>query len=228
MKYQTIFSALFFGLSFADAASSGNKVGEPRCDFFDEIKMAGFAELINTNDDDLLYPNSSGYPIIKSGDMTIGEVYTGIAGVPTQLGTSGALVFGEIEIAYKSVCIVTKDQDPIPSSPTCFYEFELAYCVPTPVVSNPDKTNPPNQGRRTLRGIPLNDNKCRNGRFTAHGSGPDNLQITGGSDDFFGAFGQIKTPNPFDFDQADVDPDTGDLETSSIDMIIELCFYDDR
>jgi len=217
MKYQTIFSALFFGLSFADAASSGNKVGEPRCDFFDEIKMAGFAELINTNDDDLLYPNSSGYPIIKSGDMTIGEVYTGIAGVPTQLGTSGALVFGEIEIAYKSVCIVTKDQDPIPSSPTCFYEFELGYCVPifTPLNLIGDRQ-------------PQTEFKCRNGRFTAHGSGPDNLQITGGSDDFFGAFGQIKTPNPFDFDQADVDPDTGDLETSSIDMIIELCFYDDR
>uniref|UniRef100_A0A6S8W0R0 Uncharacterized protein n=2 Tax=Chaetoceros debilis TaxID=122233 RepID=A0A6S8W0R0_9STRA len=219
MKYQIIFSALFFGSSFADAASSGNKVKEPRCEFFDEIKMEGGAELIDTNDDDILYPLSSGYPIIKSGDMTIGELYTGVEGVPTQLGTSGALVFKEIEIAYKSVCIVTKDQDPIPSSPTCFYEFELGYCVPTTLNSNP------NLPGRTLR-QKIEKYKCRNGRFTAHGSGPDNLQITGGSDDFFGAFGQIKTPNPFTFDFADINQQNGDLATSSIDMTIELCFYD--
>jgi len=223
MKYQTIFSALFFGSSFADAASSGNKVKEPRCEFFDEIKMEGFAELINTN--------GLGFPsYITSGDMTIGELYTGVEGVPTQLGTSGALVFKDIEIAYKSVCIVTKDQNPTQvfppidtSSPTCFYEFELGYCVPrfATSVGTPDKVMP--SGGRTLRQI--QKYKCRNGRFTAHGSGPGNLQITGGSDDFFGAFGQIKTPNPFTFDPADIDPVTGDLATSSIDMIIELCFY---
>ena len=124
--------------------------------------------------------------------MTIGEVYTGVDGVPTQSGTSGALVFGEIEIAYKSVCIVTKDQPPLDttaSSPTCFYEFELGYCVPTFATS----VGTPNRPDRTLREIPQNEKyKCRDGGFTAHGSGPGNLQITGGSDDFFGAFGQVR------------------------------------
>ena len=126
-----------------------------------------------------------------SGDMTIGELYTGVDGVPTQLGTSGALVFKDIDIFYKSVCIVTKDQLPIPSSPTCFYEFELGYCVPrfATSVGTPDKEVMPSGGR-TLRQI--QKYKCRNGRFTAHGSGPGNLQITGGSGDFFGAFGQVR------------------------------------
>jgi len=146
--------------------------------------------------------------------MIIGEVYTGVEGegsIPTQFSDNSNIfvspgeVFKDIVISYKSVCIVTKDQDPDPSSnrggPTCFYEFDLRYC--------------PNGGLATA---------CRNGRFTAHGSGPKTLQITGGSDDFFGAFGQIKTPNRFDI--GEINPNTGDLLTSSIDMIIELCFYD--
>jgi len=136
-----------------------------------------------------------------SGDMTIGEGYEGVEGVPTQ-NESGSLVvvFKGIEITFKSVCIVTRDQLPIPSSPTCFYEFQLFYCA--------------------------SDGKCRKGRFTAHGSGPENLSITGGTNDFFGAWGQIKTPNPFTFTFNAIDPVTGDLVTSSIDMIIELCFYE--
>jgi len=32
---------------------------------------------------------------------------------------------------------------------------------------------------------------CRCGGFTAHGSGPDHLEITGGTYDLFGAFGQV-------------------------------------
>ena len=110
--------------------------------------------------------------------MIIGEVYTGVEGegsIPTQFSDNSNIfvspgeVFKDIVISYKSVCIVTKDQDPIPSSPTCFYEFDLRYC--------------PNGGFETA---------CRNGRFTAHGSGPDKLRIAGGSDDFFGAFGQVR------------------------------------
>merc|ERR1711957_288848 len=173
--------------------------------FFDKIKMAGGAELINTN--------GLGFPSITSGDMIIGEVYTGVEGVPIQysdysnISVSPVLnvLFKDIVISYKSVCIVTKDQDPDPSSPTCFYEFDLRYCF---------------NGGFFNGGF---DTVCRNGRFTAHGSGPKNLRITGGSDDFFGAFGQIKTPNPFVI--GDIS-NTGDLVTSSIDMIIELCFYD--
>jgi len=63
---------------------------------------------------------------------------------------------------------------------------------------------------------------CRKGGFTAHGSGPDSIEITGGSNGFFGAFGQINTPTPFDV--GTVQPN-GDLVGSSIDMDIELCFY---
>jgi hypothetical protein len=129
--------------------------------------------------------------------MSIGERYVGVEGVPTQYGLPFYVAIDEIEIAYKSVCIVTEDQT-TPSSPTCWYEFELSFC-------------------------PTGD-KCRQGRFTAHGSGPENLQITGGSVDFFGAFGQIVTPTGFSI--SGVDPATGDLITSSIDMDIELCFYD--
>ena len=110
-----------------------------------------------------------------SGDMTIGELYTGFQ-VMNQFDDEvrPSLIFVGIEIAYKSVCIVTKDQPPLDttaSSPTCFYEFELAYCVLD------EKRN---------------EYLCRDGRFTAHGSGPRNLQITGGSDNFFGAFGQVR------------------------------------
>jgi len=210
LKYQTIFSALFFGSSFADAASNRRTYKYPRCVFFDKIKMAGGAELINTN--------GRGFPDpITSGDMIIGE-YTGVEGegVPTQFNDFSTIsvspvlnvIFEEIVISYKSVCIVTKDQFPMPSPPTCSYEFDLRYC--------------PNGGFEVLpNGF---ETGCRNGRFTAHGSGPDKLRIAGGSDDFFGAFGQIKTPNRFDI--GEINPNTGDLLTSSIDMIIELCFYD--
>merc|ERR1712174_160019 len=64
--------------------------------------------------------------------------------------------------------------------------------------------------------------ECRSGGFTAHGSGPDNLEISGGTYDFFGAFGQIETPT--DFDLGDVGQN-GDLTGSSIEMNIELCYY---
>jgi hypothetical protein len=33
--------------------------------------------------------------------------------------------------------------------------------------------------------------ECRKGGYTAHGSGPENLKITGGSDGFYGGFGQV-------------------------------------
>lgn len=64
---------------------------------------------------------------------------------------------------------------------------------------------------------------CRCGGFTAHGSGPDHLEITGGTYDLFGAFGQIVTPN--DFQTGAINYSTGDLTGSSIDMNIEICYY---
>jgi len=56
MKYQTIFSALFFGSSFADAASDNTQVGNPRCELFDKIKMEGSAEYINTDNNSVNFP----------------------------------------------------------------------------------------------------------------------------------------------------------------------------
>lgn len=62
----------------------------------------------------------------------------------------------------------------------------------------------------------------RVGGFTAHGSGDQNIKITGGTGDLFGAFGQIKTPasgittTPVGF--------TGDV-TFAFDAEIELCYY---
>ena len=60
MKYQTIFSALFFGSSFADAASNNEQVGEPRCVAFDKIKMVGGAEFVDTE---------GSFPSITTGNM---------------------------------------------------------------------------------------------------------------------------------------------------------------
>jgi len=64
---------------------------------------------------------------------------------------------------------------------------------------------------------------CKKGGFTAHGSGPDPIEITGGTKKLFGAFGQIITPTPFDIGM--MSPLTGDLADSSIDMQIEICYY---
>uniref|UniRef100_A0A7S3VB34 C3H1-type domain-containing protein n=1 Tax=Chaetoceros debilis TaxID=122233 RepID=A0A7S3VB34_9STRA len=200
MKFQTVFSFLFVGTSFADAASFGKDFGEPKCVLFDTIKMESKFDTITMEGGvEFVDTDGSGFPLITTGDMSIGEKYTGVEGfgVPTQYGGFNNVVLDGIQITYKSICVITRDQDP-PSSPTCFYEFELGFC-------------------------PRGD-KCRKGRFTAHGSGPRNLQITGGSDDFFGAYGQIGTPTAFAIE--DIDPVTGDILRSSIDMDIELCFYD--
>mmetsp|Transcript_14315 Transcript_14315/g.20843 ORF Transcript_14315/g.20843 Transcript_14315/m.20843 type:complete len:291 (+) Transcript_14315:246-1118(+) len=64
---------------------------------------------------------------------------------------------------------------------------------------------------------------CKKGGFTAHGSGPDPIEITGGTRGLFGAFGQIITPT--DFDIGTMSPLTGDLSDSSIAMQIEICYY---
>jgi len=115
MKFQTVFSFLFVGISFADAGSFGKKkLGEPTCALFDTIRMEGGAEFVNTE---------GLFPSITTGDMSIGERYEGVGGV-TQDG------FESIKITYKSVCIITSDQNPPTdiSSPTCFYEFEMVFC----------------------------------------------------------------------------------------------------
>jgi hypothetical protein len=98
--------------------------------------------------------------------MSIGELYTPVTPIPDQG------IFTDIDFQYKSICVVTKDQTPPSfSSPTCFYEFELQFCK---VDSAGDRYG------------------CREGGFTGHGSGPENLKITGGRDGFFGAFGQVR------------------------------------
>jgi hypothetical protein len=133
--------------------------------------------------------------------MSIGELFTpAVTPIPDQG------IFTDIDFQYKSICVVTKDQTPpsLPSAPTCFYEFELQFCK---VDSAGGKYG------------------CREGGFTAHGSGPENLKITGGRDGFFGAFGQIVTPTSFDI--GTVSPN-GDLIGSSIDMRVKVCYYEDN
>ena len=71
--------------------------------------------------------------------------------------------------------------------------------------------------------IPAIDGCCLGG-FTAHGTGPDALEITGGSDGLFGAFGQLQTSPDIGSQFSAPDPDTGDV-TVSIPFDIELCFY---
>jgi hypothetical protein len=113
--------------------------------------------------------DGSGLPpsFITTGDMSIGELFTPVTPIPDQG------IFTDIDFQYKSICVVTKDQTPPSfSSPTCFYEFELQFCK---VDSAGDRYG------------------CREGGFTAHGSGPENLKITGGRDGFFGAFGQVRS-----------------------------------
>ena len=101
--------------------------------------------------------------------MSIGESYTPESDIPNYD------VFEDIDVKYKSICIVSKDQNPFSgfSSPTCFYEFDMEFC----------------RADSSLRG----GIECRQGGFTGHGSGPDSIQITGGRDGFFGAFGQVRS-----------------------------------
>lgn len=63
----------------------------------------------------------------------------------------------------------------------------------------------------------------RKGGFTAHGTGSQNIKITGGTGDLFGAFGQILTPDS-GIDITSVDPFTGDI-TYNFDAGIEICYY---
>lgn len=67
--------------------------------------------------------------------------------------------------------------------------------------------------RRKLCYIPWRRWDCRKGGWTAHGSGPDPIEVTGGTDDFFGAFGQFETPTNFD------------PVTASFGMKLEMCYY---
>jgi len=66
---------------------------------------------------------------------------------------------------------------------------------------------------------------CRKGGFTAHGSGPDHIEITGGTYDLFGAFGQIITPTPFNQGTYSPVPYPSLVDTS-IEMNIEICYYE--
>lgn len=62
----------------------------------------------------------------------------------------------------------------------------------------------------------------QSGGFTAHGSGDQNIKITGGTGGFFGAFGQIKTPAT----GIAITPLLPSPDVSfAFDADIELCYY---
>jgi len=62
---------------------------------------------------------------------------------------------------------------------------------------------------------------ARSGGFTAHGTGNQDLKITGGTGGLFGAFGQITGTSPINI--SNTDPN-GDI-TYDFDMDIEICYY---
>lgn len=63
----------------------------------------------------------------------------------------------------------------------------------------------------------------RKGGFTAHGTGSQDIKITGGTAGLFGAFGQILTADS-GIVFTDIDYMTGDL-TYTFDMGLEICYY---
>jgi len=185
MKFQ-ILPFVAYALTGVNAARYNTPIlPSPICVTLDPIMMKGDAKYVDTD-------NSYGLP--TTGDLTIGEIYTAVSGVPNQSGG-----IKNISLDFKSVCAVTKDQFPGAfSSPSCQYEFGFKFC------------------RR-------NNRNCREGTFSAHGSGPDKIRITGGADGFFGAFGQITTTQ--DFNTGTVEAN-GDLTGSTVEMKIEICYYD--
>jgi hypothetical protein len=319
MKLSTSFSiallSTFASVSNVLGSTYDPNVPDPVCIKLDNINFKSVnAEFVNTD-------GSPGNQI-TTGDMSIAEQYVGNGNMPVNQPP-----FYGISTGFKSICVTTRDQGlPMvsgysPSSPTCFYEFDLRFCrkwkwiyfpgwyTSTPVLNDEfveSSTNlragarPSYEDSTTIKEtdvtdvfepvikkIPLNEvigvdkivqavievtgNKsfqagptptdadglvdaiqiddvfaqynqkytqilcpqkfcwipfyaeCRKGGYTAHGSGPENLKITGGSYDFYGGFGQIVTPTPFSI--GGVDPFTLDIQDTSIDMELELCYY---
>jgi hypothetical protein len=73
-------------------------------------------------------------------------------------------MISDIKFEFKSICIIT----PNSRAPTCSYEFDMEFAISGFV----DK---------------------RKGGFIGYGSGPDSIQITGGRDDFIGAYGEVRS-----------------------------------
>ena len=73
---------------------------------------------------------------------------------------------GVPEPKYTAECVIISEGTM--DAPTCSYDFQMSFCFET--------------------------EECRHGSFAAYGKGPGNIMITGGADDFFGAFGQVRRP----------------------------------
>ncbi len=73
--------------------------------------------------------------------------------------------FTQIGLTFDSECVFTDPQ----GAPTCSYLFEMSFC----------------------REKNIKENDCRLGYFSAYGKGPQKIEITGGTDDFVGAFGEV-------------------------------------
>ena len=116
--------------------------------------------------------------VLFQGDMSIGS-YVGVPkqtrsveqddfanqGVPEQPGG-----FTEIDLSYDSECVVTAATF---GAPTCSYLFKMVFC------------------REKNKGS-IRKDACRLGSFSAYGKGPSKIHITGGTDDFVGAFGEVR------------------------------------
>lgn len=196
MKFQIIPYALLSTLSFHHAnAAEIITMSIPQCIKFEPINMVGDATFVGAN---------PGAPAI--GDMTIGK-YEGVPkineGAEQEFANKGVPEqpggFTDIDLTFDSECVVTTTQ----GAPTCSYLFKMFFC----------------------REKNIKENDCRLGYFSAYGKGPQKIEITGGTDDFVGAFGEITTTT--DFDQGTPDPATGNLQDSEVDMRVTLCYHED-
>ena len=84
-------------------------------------------------------------------------------GVPNQPGG-----FSDIDLQFRSECVLTEG---VQAAPTCSYDFQMEFC------------------RDESDG---SDIECLKGSFAGCGRGPGKIKITGGTDDFLGAFGQVR------------------------------------
>uniref|UniRef100_A0A7S1VS74 Uncharacterized protein n=1 Tax=Grammatophora oceanica TaxID=210454 RepID=A0A7S1VS74_9STRA len=101
----------------------------------------------------------------------------------TSLAIDGSVTEGRYEISelsVQAVCTILPQNDGAPTAPMCFIEADMTFCV-----------------KRRRDG----DEGCSidfSGRFMATGTGPRAYTITGGMDDFFGAFGTFNPVFPSD------------------------------
>ncbi len=97
------------------------------------------------------------------GDLTI-EDYAPLLGSQDVGVPNQPGGFTDIDVTYDGECVFTKGSN---GPPACSYIFQMSFCRD-------------------------HEKDCRFGTFTAYGIGRRRITINGGTDDFLGAFGQVR------------------------------------